>query len=257
MNMNLCHPWKVIALSCVIVGPSLWAQEDQDAVVPSDSAVTSDVAAAPAEPAPAERRDSTRKSSAEAPRAEAVATQASGPTAWQPDERDPDDYRDIVDYNIFKSDREAIARRVERQRNPEPPPTRIVEAPPPPKHPDFDYILVGVTLRGDERIAYIENRREAGQVTQVVVPGDFSEGRLVAIDHLGVIYQTDDQPHRIDVGQNLKGEGVASQLPSKIDVPTPEPTAETPQAQEQDRGEERRRFSPEDFQRFRERRSRD
>ena len=193
----------------------------------------------------------------------AVAQDADAPTdgpaaaddqSWKPDTPQREYYRDIVDYNIFQADRAAIARRVEADRNPPPPEPRDNPPPPPPKHPDFDRVLVGVTLRGEETLAFIEDRRDENRVTSVVVPGDYAEGRLVSIDPAGVVYRVDGEDRRIDVGSNLRGEAIAMTptVPrERSEAPAAEPRAEEPPARSNREGG--RDFGNRDFSRFRER----
>ena len=91
-----------------------------------------------------------------------LSPQGEASEAWQPEPIDAERYRDIVDYNIFRSDRAALARRVEAQRNPPPPVTEVaapaVEVP---VDPDAELVLVGVVLRSPEQLAFVEDRARA------------------------------------------------------------------------------------------------
>lgn len=144
--------------------------------------------------------------------------------AWQPEAIDAQAFRDIVDYNIFEADRASIAKRADALRNPPPTPKPVAATPP--QHPDFDFILVGVTLRGDDHLAYIENRREDHRVIQVNVPSDFSEGRITSANADGVVYRVGDVDRVIKVGFSLKGDAIPLEpvTPKKIFETQPDPS---------------------------------
>ena len=178
--------------------------------------------------------------------------------AWQPEPIDAEHYRDIVDYNIFRSDRAALARRVEAQRNPPPPVTEVaapaVEVP---ADPDAELVLVGVVLRSPEKLAFVEDRAR-GVVLRVAVPGEFSAGRLEAIDAAGVVYRIDGKDRPIAVGANFLGEGMELEPVPERAAPTPRPERIDEAGSDSDNAERspRGRPSPEDIERFRRQRQR-
>lgn len=133
-----------------------------------------------------------------------VSTEAS--EAWKPKPVSDARYRDIVDYNIFRSDRAALARKVNEKRNPKPV-LAVAEAPveAEPKDPDAAYVLVGIVLRGPQQQAFIEDR-EQGEILRVDVPGDFSAGRLESINTESVVYRVHGENRAISVGANFLNE---------------------------------------------------
>ncbi|MEL7087036.1 MAG: hypothetical protein AAGL98_01110 [Planctomycetota bacterium] len=177
--------------------------------------------------------------------------------AWQPKPVNPTRYRDIVDFNIFLSDRNALAREA-AERLPQPvvaeveAPVETVAA-----DPDAEFVLVGVVLHGSQRQAFIEDRRR-GEVRRVPVPGDFSAGRLESIRTAGVTYRIDGEDRPIAVGENFLGTPMAIA-----------PVAERPQPEEFDEFEDieesnedyaerfGRRPTPEDIERIRRQRPRE
>lgn len=174
--------------------------------------------------------------------------------AWEPAAVDAAAYRDIVDYNIFEADRAGIARRVAADRRP--PPERVDndEPTPPPQHRDFDHVLIGVALHGEERFAFVEDRRDGGRVLQIEVPGEFSDGRLETINAAGVTYRVDGEERRVGVGFNFKGEAIAATPPAERPAATPSTRRDEDDERREAESDERRQFSPEDIARFRERR---
>ncbi|MEM7625072.1 MAG: hypothetical protein AAF333_05535 [Planctomycetota bacterium] len=212
--------WIVLALGGVAIGAALWWP-----AAPDDGA--SDRVQPPMDSA--------------TPRAE----------PWQSKSLDASRYQDVIDYNIFRSDRAALARRAEVQRSPP-----VVDVAVPlaetPKDPDEDYILVGVVLRGPQREAFIEDRRRR-EVVRVVVPGDFSAGRLEAIDTSGVVYRVNGEDRQIHVGSNFVGVVVA--MTPTAERPRPQARRAPRNGPEDEYADPRfgDRPSPEDIERFRRR----
>ena len=142
-----------------------------------------------------------------AQRAAAPARQPDAPRgAWTPPQEDISDYRDIVDYNIFRSDRTAIARKIDQQRNPPKPtePRPIVTTPVTPSNPDASWLLVGLSHDSDGEIAYIENA-ESGEMLRLMGPAAFSQGEVTEIGFDAVVYKIDEQQRIIRIGQNFLG----------------------------------------------------
>jgi hypothetical protein len=166
---------------------------------------------------------------------------------WSPKVPPREHYRDILDFNIFEADRAALVREVERQRQPIEAPS---EAPPPPtRDPDADYVLVGVALRGDQQRVFIEDGNEGGGVVTVEVPGDFSAGRITAVDAGGAVYRIEGEDRPIAVGHNLQGQP-AERSPTAESEAGPERSIETgptPPAADDLEGDPRRGFSRRGF----------
>eukprot|EP00752_Nemacystus_decipiens_P014029 g12465.t1 len=130
--------------------------------------------------------------------------------AWQPPNDDQSAYRDIVDFNIFRSDRSKLTAQVERDRNPvEPPkrtePTHTVEKPPP--NPDAAWRLAGISHDKNGAVAYIENTG-SGELARVEGAADFSLGKITTIGYDSIIYVIDENPRVVQVGQTLVGDRV-------------------------------------------------
>lgn len=130
--------------------------------------------------------------------------------AWQPPDEDRAAYRDIIDFNIFRSDRRRIAEDVDRQRNPPTPrdttPTEAVAASEEkPKDPDASWRLSGISHDADGSIAYIEHT-ETGELARVMGEDDFSAGRISTIGYDALVYTIDDTKRVIRVGETLLGQ---------------------------------------------------
>lgn len=132
--------------------------------------------------------------------------------AWQPPTEDRAAYRDIVDLNIFRSDRRRLAENVERERNPPTPrdttsrePVKVTEATP--KDPDASWRLSGISHDPDGAIAYIEHT-ETGELARIEAEDDFSAGRISTIGYETLVYTVDATPRTIRVGETLLGERV-------------------------------------------------
>lgn len=130
--------------------------------------------------------------------------------AWQPPEEDQSAYRDIVDFNIFRSDRSKLAAQVERERSPAQPrersePTRTEEKPPP--NPDAAWRLTGISHDKNGTVAYIENTG-SGELALIEGAAEFSLGTITTIGYDSLIYVTDDQPRVVRIGETLAGDRV-------------------------------------------------
>ena len=130
--------------------------------------------------------------------------------AWQPPDEDQSAYRDIVDFNIFRSDRSKLAAQVERDRNPPElrervEPTRTEEEPPP--NPDAVWRLSGISHDKNGAVAYIENTG-SGELSRIEGAADFSLGKITTIGYDSVIYVIDDKPRVVRVGETLAGDRV-------------------------------------------------
>lgn len=188
--------------------------------------------------------------------AAASASSAEEAKAWRPRPVDAAAYRDIVDFNIFRSDRAALAQKAAAKRNPQPVVSEI-EAPVEvvPTDPDADFVLVGVVLRGPQQQAFIEDRRQ-GEVVRIAVPGEFSAGRLTSIDTAGVVYRIDGEDRVVSVGSNFVGESTAIAPVAA----RPQPVVRRPEREEseEDNAQQpsRGRPTPEEIERFRRQRQR-
>jgi hypothetical protein len=130
--------------------------------------------------------------------------------AWQPPEQDRAAYRDIIDFNIFRSDRRRIAENVDRQRNPPTPrdttPRETVEVvEETPKDPDASWRLSGISHDADGAVAYIEHI-ETGELAKINGEADFSAGRISTIGLESLVYTVDDTQRTVNVGETLLGE---------------------------------------------------
>lgn len=133
--------------------------------------------------------------------------------AWLPPEEDREAYRDIVDFNIFRSDRGAVTRAVDLDRNPPEPrePTRrpterTVDRPPP--NPDASWRLTGISH--DERsgaVAYIEHT-STGKLSRIEGPKAFSQGEITAIGYDAIVYVVETDQRVVQIGETLVGERV-------------------------------------------------
>ncbi|MEM9020154.1 MAG: hypothetical protein AAGC44_06280 [Planctomycetota bacterium] len=132
------------------------------------------------------------------------------PNAWQPDTTGRERFRPIVDLNIFRADR------TELNRTPGAAPPEVETGTPEPTvdptptrstNPDHRYVLRGITLRGQQGYAFIEDL-ETGQTQKVAVPGDFARGRLSDATLDGLTYRPADgaEEVRLGTGYTLTGE---------------------------------------------------
>lgn len=156
---------------------------------------------------------------------QADAPTSNKPKAWKPDTDDREDFREIVELNIFRPDRAALAGQQDRERNPPPvvvrPDTTPEPAPIIPTDPDRSLVLVGMSIRGGTCYAFIENRT-TGQTARVAVPGDYAKGSLSAGDVDGLTYTLDDggEQRQLRLGQTFTGE-VADRGSSIASRPAP------------------------------------
>jgi len=145
--------------------------------------------------------------------AQAASDNAAGPPSqhvWQSKQKDPQAYRDIVDYNIFMPDRSQINARVDRDRRPDDPTPHSDPHPRAeitPDDPDASLVLVGVSQRGRQPHAFIENIK-TGEVTRIDAPGVFSQGQIIAFSIDSITYRVGEEDRKILLRQALTGETV-------------------------------------------------
>lgn len=129
--------------------------------------------------------------------------------AWQPPDEDRSAFRDIIDFNIFRSDRRRLADDVDRKRNPPPPrdttPTQVVEDPEEPKDPDASWRLCGISHDADGSTAYLEHT-ETGELAKIMGEDDFSAGRISELGYETLVYTVDETRRVIYVGETLLGQ---------------------------------------------------
>lgn len=147
------------------------------------------------------------------------AQQAEGDTkpkprnSWQPPQEDRSAYREIIDLNIFRSDRKQLANKAERDRNPTKPrepdktePVRVVEkAPANPANPDALLRLTGIGHTAQGVVAFIEHT-ESGELSSLTGPNAFSQGQVTDIGYRSVVYVVDGQRREINIGETFVGE---------------------------------------------------
>lgn len=131
--------------------------------------------------------------------------------AWQPAQQDRTAYRDIVDLNIFLADRQGLAAKVDRERNPpavkgpEPVATETEEVEETPPNPDTLWRLTGIGRDRDGATAFIEHM-ETGELSKVTKPMDFSVGEITTIGYDAIIYVVEGEGRMIRVGESLVGQ---------------------------------------------------
>lgn len=143
--------------------------------------------------------------------AESAPRDASGYEAWKPRTLDRAAYRDIVDYNIFRSDRQRLADAVDRNRNPQPPSVRPTHTEPvraeDPPHPDSYWRLTGITHDAEGPAAYLENTK-TNKLTVLRGPAEVGTGEITSIGYEKVVYVSEGEQRAIAVGYTLLGERV-------------------------------------------------
>lgn len=138
--------------------------------------------------------------------------------AWQPADEDRSAYRDIIDFNIFRSDRRRLAEKVDRDRNPPPPksttPRETVDKDPEaPRDPDADWRVAGITHSPEGPVVFMENTASAESV-RLDGPGAFASGEITDIGYDKVVYAVHSESRAINVGQTLLGQrSVVSSAP--------------------------------------------
>ncbi|MFW6059132.1 MAG: hypothetical protein ACODAQ_03070 [Phycisphaeraceae bacterium] len=75
------------------------------------------------------------------------------------------------------------------------------------RDPDRELVLVGISMRGGERCAFVE--QPGGEVRRMTEPGPIGRGRITAITLSAVTYEVDGERRRIQPGQTLAGQIVA------------------------------------------------
>jgi len=106
-----------------------------------------------------------------------------------------DDYKVVVERNIFSREPE---RPVER------PSTAASQAPPAPSEPAGYVVLTGVVQQGEELIAFLEDI-QTGTTSRARVGDAVANGRLTKITLDYVEYESDGQTARIEIGKDLGG----------------------------------------------------
>lgn len=148
---------------------------------------------------------------------QAIASESEGDTPrkprnrWQPPEVDRSAYRDIVDFNIFRSDRKRLADQADRDRNPppsetsEPAPVQEIEKTPP--NPDSLLRLTGIAHTPQGVVAFIEHTT-SGELSRLTGPERFAQGEVTDIGLRSVLYVVADEQREINIGETFVGERV-------------------------------------------------
>jgi hypothetical protein len=106
-------------------------------------------------------------------------------------QREWNEYRLLVERNVFRRDR---GRRQERQG------PRTVPAPP---RPERSIVLTGIAVQGDQRVAFLEDRRTG--VTTRAVPGQkVASGAVTEVQGDRIKYEADGTALEVRIGQNLE-----------------------------------------------------
>lgn len=133
-----------------------------------------------------------------------------GPTVRAPS---LDDYRIIVDRNIFARDRAARRTgRPERDRSQE------TKAPAP------EMVLIGMAVQGGEPLAFFEDSR-SGEIVQLPSGQELWGGTILSISMDGVDYLYRGTTRYLAIGDNLQG--VAAALLSASSMPSSAPSDAT------------------------------
>ncbi|MCE5280111.1 MAG: hypothetical protein ABFD92_05920 [Planctomycetaceae bacterium] len=141
---------------------------------------------------------------------------ASAPSA--PPKRSLDDYRLIVDRNIFSRDR---SRRPVAARAYTPP--REISPPAPQRH----LVLTGVALQGESPIAFFEDSLD-GQTLWVQAGMAIGHGTVADISFDGVTYRNGARERTIAIGEDI--EGIAVLLQASTSTQSASAPAATPAA---------------------------
>jgi hypothetical protein len=132
----------------------------------------------------------------------------------------PDDlarYADVYTHSMFSRNRRADAPPLSDT----PPPERVEVIPPGPVDPASHYLLVGVSLIGDQRIAFFVDRRD-GVVRPYGVGQSLADYELIVITLDAVVCRFEGEERTIEVGRLLIGEAP----PANPDAASAEPGAE-------------------------------
>jgi hypothetical protein len=125
-----------------------------------------------------------------------------------------DDYRIIVDRNIFLKNRTmaASAKSPAKRSTAKLPNWPIVMMPV--YRPEHDIVFVGAIQRHGEYIAFMENTR-TGITFRALVGDSMAEGRVAQIALDSVVYESHGRKVRIEMGHGLDGD-IPSQGPSPV-----------------------------------------
>jgi hypothetical protein len=132
----------------------------------------------------------------------------------------PDDlsrYAEVYTRSMFSRNRQVDApARVDA-----PPPERVDDvAPPGPVDPASHYLLVGVSLVGDQRIAFFVDQRD-GVVRPYGVGQTVADYEIVAITLDAVVCRFEEQPRTIEVGRLLIGDAPPANADAAFAAPEP------------------------------------
>ena len=111
-----------------------------------------------------------------------------------------DNYKVVVERNIFSRDRGRAGERA------------ATAAPQAPPRPERYIVLTGVVQRGEELIAFLENTR-TGTTSRARIGDAVAQGRLANITLDYVDYESEGQTARIEIGKNLEGGVSAPAIP--------------------------------------------
>ena len=131
---------------------------------------------------------------------------------WQPKQIDVEQYRSVIEGNMFTPGSKRRAAQVRQQTieraaapaaTPEPRPTA------PPRDPDQDFVVVGVSIHAGHGIAFIEDRNQ-NKVIRVEQGGQVAQGQITQITLDGVTYVVGDEQREIALQQSLAGTSATS-----------------------------------------------
>jgi hypothetical protein len=108
-------------------------------------------------------------------------------------QQDWNEYRLLVERNVFRRDR---GPRQEPRRGP-----RTVPAPP---RPERSIVLTGIAVQGDQRIAFLEDRR-SGVTTRVEAGQKIASGAVTEVQGDRIKYEAGGTALEVQIGQNLEG----------------------------------------------------
>ena len=119
-----------------------------------------------------------------------------------------DDFRLLLDRNIF--DRYRRAPVVRESRSPETRPTRpVATATPKPTDTDESFVLLGIGLEAEQYTAFFEDTREGKILT--VQPGQtVGKGKLLAVNMNSVHYERGEIRRVVKIGHTLTGSRAAT-----------------------------------------------
>ncbi len=132
---------------------------------------------------------------------------ASAPASAPTSARATDDYRIIIDRNIFTRNRRAISRS-----------TSIIRMGP---ATNMGTVLTGVAIQADEPVAFFEDVR-SGETTKLAVGQSIEGGQIVSISLDSVEFKSGGMTRTVNLGENLQGvSAVFAAPPAAASVPAP------------------------------------